>query len=1076
MSAPDATPTQPARPAAGAAPASHAGGGGASIITRIIHFALAQKMVILLLTGLLIIAGVRAFNRVPIEAFPDPDDVHVQVITLWPGQAAEEVESLVTRPAEMQLNGTPGLTSLRSVSMFGLSVITLTFEDGVNDNFARQQTIEKMQGVQLPNGANWQLAALATSTGEVYRYIIKGPPGVPLEELHAIEDWVIEPALRRVPNVADVNVFGGGVKQYQVVVNPALLVEHGVTMAQVITALGNNSLNVGGGPLRVGEQTVVVRGVGQLQTVEDVEAVCIASNNGRPVFVRDIGTARTGMAERQGYAAFYRAAEGDQPAETIDDVIEGIVLQRKGSNAIDVVRGVENVVRELNSIILPKGVTVTPTYLRTELVSSTVRTVLHNLIEGAILVTLILIAFTSSIRASLVVATIIPLSLLTAFLVLDFKGVPANLLSFGAVDFGMIVDAPVVLVEAVLVRKAMQNAGANWGQTVETTSAHLGRSILFAKLIVIVSLIPIFTFERVEGRIFRPMALTMAAAIAGATIMTLTLVPLLATWWLKGGKARGPNLFVRALCGLYRVTLKWCLEHRLITLIGAGLLMAWSIRLGTMLGTEFIPKLDEGNIWLTVTQPLSISVDRARATERQIREILQDYPEVRIVYSQLGRPDDGTDAKGLNNIEVAAYLRPRDQWTTRSADGQVVDKEGLIALMNERLRQIPGVEYNFSQVIEDNVEEALSGVKGELAIKIFGDDLKTLQQVGETVRAEIAKVPGVADLAVERLSGQPNLNVKLNRREIARYGLDAQTVLTAVDAGVGGRVVSSVTEGQRRFDLAVRYDEPFRADPEAISRIWVDTPAGQRLPLAELCTIANEDGASRISRDANSRRIAIKCGIRGRDMGSFVAEAQQRVAENVTFPQGYRITWEGQFENLRRASQRLMIIVPASLLLVIGLLFMAFQRLRYALTIVLCVPLALIGGISLLHFTHTHLSVSAMIGFIALSGVCVQDGLILVGQFNALRVSGMPLRDAVLQGGVSRLRPVLMTALMAAIGMFPAATSHGIGSEVQRPLATVVLGGMISAALLTLVVLPVIYELIESTFPAEPTTIGDLAE
>lgn len=1044
------------------------------MIARMIHFALAQRLVTLLLAALLVVGGVRAFFHVPIEAFPDPDDVHVQVITLWPGQAAEEVESLVTRPAEQQLNGTPGLTNLRSVSMFGLSVITLTFEDGIADNFARAQVIEKMQGASLPSGATWQLAALATSTGEIFRYVITGD--LPLEELHAIEDWVIEPALRQIPNVADVNVFGGGIKQYQVIVSPSLLVQHGVTLAQVTQALANNNLNVGGGALGVGEQTVVVRGVGLLQRVEDIESIAVATQAGRPVFVRDVASVRTGMAPRQGYAAFYRAAEA--PGDTdlrIDDVIEGIVLQRKGSNAVTVVEAVEKTVEALNRSRLPKGVRILPIYRRTELVSNTVHTVLHNLVEGALLVTLVLVVFTSSPRAALVVASVIPLSLLSAFLVLEYKGVAANLLSFGAVDFGMIVDAAVVIVEAVLVRKAV-GAAADFRLMVESTSAHMGRSILFAKVIIITSLIPIFTFERVEGRIFRPMALTIAAAIAGATILTLTLVPLLSGWLLRGGRGHGPNLLVRLLTRAYRATLGWCLDNRGFTIAGAVLLLAWSVRLGSTLGTEFLPKLDEGNIWLTCVQPLSVGVDTGRDTARRVREILESFPESRLVYSQLGRPDDGTDAKGLNNLEVAVYLKPREQWTTRDASGKITDKEGLVSLMNERLSEIPGLELNFSQIIEDNVEEALSGVKGELAIKVFGDDLGVLQEQGEAVRAVLADIPGVADLAVERLSGQPNLNLRLNRAAIARYGLDAQTVLGVIDAGVGGKSVSFVSEGQRRFDLAVRLEEPVRGTPEQIARLWVDTPSGQRIPLAELCSVASEDGASRISREGNSRRIAIKCGIRGRDMGSFVAEAQRRVAEQVRLPEGYRITWEGQFENQRRASARLAVIVPGSLLLVIGLLFMAFQRLRYALMIIICVPLALIGGISLLYSTGARLSISAMIGFIALSGVCVQNGLILVGQFNALRNAGMPLRDAVMQGAAARLRSVLMTALMAAIGMYPAATSTGIGSEVQRPLALVILGGMISAAFLTLIVLPVVYDVVETIFPAEPTTVGDLVD
>ena len=1034
------------------------------MVRKFVDFAIDQRIVTLALVGLLIVFGVYAYNRVPVEAFPDPDDVHVEVITLWPGQAAEEVESLVTRPAEQQLNGTPGLTSLRSVSMFGLSDITLTFEDGTEDNFARAQVLEKMQGVNLPTSANWQLAALTTSTGEVFRYVLRSKD-MKLEDIRAYQDWVIEPHLRQVPNVADVVAFGGGVKQFQVSVHPELLLQHKVTLAQVYAALQNSNLNIGGGTLPIGEQTFVIRGVGLLQTLPDIGSVVVAANDGRPVYVRDVAEVGTGMAPRQGRAAWFRAPVGDQGAQEVDDVVEGIVLQRKGSNAVEVVRGVRTKIDELNNFVLPKNLRIERTYDRTELVNSTVNTVLHNLAEGAILVIAVLLLFTSSLRGALIVGAVIPLSLLSAFIFLYVKRVPANLLSFGAVDFGMIVDAAVVVVEAVLVRKALGEV-QDFKELCRSTTTHLGRAILFAKLIIITALIPIFTFERVEGRIFRPMAFTIAAAIIGATILTLTLVPLLCSMFLGKGRAAGPNAFVRGLTWAYERSLRLALELNAATILAAVLLLAGALALGTRLGTEFLPKLDEGNIWLTVTMPLSISQEQAKANEVRIREILKSFPESRQIYSQLGRPDDGTDPKGQNNLEVAVYLPPHEQWTTKGANGAVVDKDGLIAQMNAKLQELPGLEYNFSQIIEDNVEEALSGVKGELAIKLFGDDLVTLQSKADEVRRVLASVRGVADLAVEQISGQPNLNIKLKRDAIARYGLDAQTVLSVVETGVGGKVAGSMLEGQKRFDLVLRLDERSRSTPERIGALWVDTPAGQRIPLAELADIRIEEGASRISRDRNSRRVALKCGIRGRDMGSFVAEAQSRVRSEVSLPPGYFITWEGQFENQQRATERLMIIVPISLLLVVAWLFAAFQRLRYALLIIANVPLALIGGIILLYASGTRLSVSAMIGFIALSGVCVQNGLILVGQFNALRVKGHPLRVAVMEGAKSRLRPVMMTSLMAAIGMYPAAVSKGIGSEVQRPLALVILGGMISAALLTLVILPVLYEWLERRFPA----------
>ena len=752
------------------------------------------------------------------------------------------------------------------------------------------------------------------------------------------------------------------------------------------------------------------------------------------------------------------------------------MLHRKGSNALDVVAGVRDKVEYLNRYVLPHGVRLVPTYERTELVHNTVTTVLHNLGEGALLVVLILLVFTSSLRGALIVATVIPLSLLTAFIFLYVRGIPANLLSFGAVDFGMIVDAAVVVVEAILVHKLVAPRATDFGDLCQATTTHLGRAILFAKLIIITALIPIFTFQRVEGRIFRPMAFTIAAAIFGATVLTLTLVPLLCATFLRGGRAPRPNLLVRGIVYVYERVLAFSLRYKLVPVTASAALLALALGVAPRLGTEFIPKLDEGNIWLTVTMPLSVAPEQARDTEQRIRGILRGFPESRLIYSQLGRPDDGTDPKGQNNLEIAIYLPPQAQWTTHGPDGRAVDKDGLIALMNARLAELPGLELNFSQIIEDNVEEALSGVKGELALKIFGDDLRVLQDKGEEVRRVLADVPGIADLAVERLAGQPNLNVRLRRDAIARYGLDAQTVLALVETGVGGKVAGSFLEGQRRYDLVVRLNEDARATPERIGRLWVDTPAGQRIPLSELAEVRFEDGASRISRDRNSRRIALRCGVRGRDMGGFVADAQARVQHAVQLPPGYTMTWEGQFENQQRATARLFVIVPVSLLMIVGLLFLALQRLRYALLILVTVPLALIGGIALLYFSGTHLSVSAMIGFIALSGVSVQNGLILVGQFNTLRAQGQALRDAVVAGARVRVRPVLMTALMASLGMYPAAVSHGIGSEVQRPLALVILGGMLSAAVLTLILLPVLYDWLERAWPAPVTAPEGLVD
>jgi cobalt-zinc-cadmium resistance protein CzcA len=1040
------------------------------MVKKLIDFALDQRIVMIALLLVFIGYGWYAYRELPVEAFPDPDDPHVQVITLWPGQAAEDVEAQVTLPTEQQLNSTPRLTAIRSTSMFGLSVVTLTFEDDVDDNIARSQVIERMQGVTLPTGAQWQLGALTTSTGEVYRYVIRDSRHK-LEEVRAVQDWVIEPSLRQVPGVGDVNAFGGGTKQYQVFVKPELLSQHRVTLQQVFQALQNNNLNIGGNILKTGEQSLVVRGVGVLTGVDDIGNVVVANYNGHPVYVRNVADVRTGMAPRQGIAAFRRRADNGRIDQS-DDIVEAIALNRKGTNALKVIDGIKAQVAYLNESVLPHvlpGAKIVPIYDRTELVDQTLHTVMHNLLYGAILIFVICFVFTSNLRAALVIWLVIPLALLAAFVTLHLKGVAANLLSFGAVDFGILVDAAVVIVEAILVRQALGPPQTDFRELVRNTSSGLARPMLFAKLILVVSLIPIFTFQRVEGRIFQPMALTIAGAILGATIVTFTVVPLAASALLKSRRQTHENLVTSWLKVGYERAIRLALNYKALTIGLAITLLSMSIYVGRHLGTEFLPKLDEGNIWMDVTMPLSISPDTAKNNERKIRQILQSFPESRLIFTQLGRPDDGTDTKGWNHLEVGVYLPSHDQWVTRGADGKVVDKDRLIAQMNQRLQELPGLTFNFSQYIEDNVEEALSGVQGELAIKLFGDDLKVLQQKGEEIRKAISRVPGNADLEVEQLSGQPNLTITPKPDALARYGVDRQTVLSLVETGLGGKTAGTLLEGQRRFDIVVRLNQPARSAVGRIGDLWVDTPTSQRIPLATLADIRLETGAARIQRDANRRRIAVKCSIRGRDMGSFVADAQQKVAAAVALPRGYDLTWEGQFENQRRANARLRIVIPLSLLLIMMLLYWAFKRVRYAVLVMINVPFVLVGAIALLIVTRTNLSVSAMIGFIALAGVSVLNGTVLVAQFNQLRAQGIPLREAVIQGSKIRMRPVLMTALMAAIGMYPMATSHGIGSEVQRPLALVILGGMLSAVALMLIVLPVLYDLFEFYLPAEVT-------
>jgi cobalt-zinc-cadmium resistance protein CzcA len=1046
------------------------------MIKKLISFAIEQRLVMAALLAVFVGFGINAYRELPVEAFPDVDDPQVQILTQYPGQSAEDVEAQVTRPTEEQLNSTPQLKSMRSTSIFGLSVVTMTFEDTVDLNIARANVLNNMQQVNLPAGVQWQMSSLTTSVNEVFRYVIKDPYHK-IEEIRAVEDWVLEPSFRQLEGVGDFETYGGALKQYQVFVKPELLSQHGVTLQQVFQVLQNNNLNVGGNILKSGQQALVIRGMGLLRTTSEIGNVPITTYNARPVYIKDVADVTTGPGPRQGISAItWKMPDGS--TLNADDIIEAVVLNRQGTDALKVIERIRGQVDHLNRDVLPQilpGAQIVPTYDRTDLVETTLHTVLHNLLLGGVLILIISVLFTGNVLAAVVIWMVIPLALLSAFVALYLKGIPANLLSFGAVDFGILVDAAVVIVEAILVAKlaVADQPHGDFDLLVRDTSSGLARSMIFSQLILIVALVPIFTFQRVEGRIFRPMALTFAGAIVGAILVTFSVVPLASSILLKRGKAREENFVARGLRNGYGRVINVLLDFPIPTLCAAVLILIGAFLLATQLGTEFLPKLDEGNIWLDVNMPLSISPDAAKDNERKLRAILAEFPESKEIVTQLGRPEDGYDDKGWNHIEVAVFFPAHDQWTTRDpVTHEVVDKEGLIAQMNAKLnRAMPGCSFNFSQVIEDNVEEALSGVQGELVIKLFGDDLDTLQAKGEELARIISQVPGNADLECEKLQGQPDLKVEVDRAAVARYGTDAQTVLSLVQTGLGGQAAGNILEGQRTFPLSVRLAAPARQEVSRIGDLWIDTASGQRIPLKSLTSIKLETGSSRIMRDYNRRRIAVKCSIRGRDMGSFVADAQDRVNRLLkpTLPHGYEITWEGQFENQRRANARLMVIVPLSVLGIVVLLYWAFRRLRYALIILTDVPFAIVGGIVILYFTHTALSVSATIGFIALAAVSVQNGMILIGQFNHFRSKGMGLKQAVAAGAEARVRPVTMTALIALLGMLPMALSRGVGSEVQRPLALVIVGGMVSAVILTLLVLPVLYETIERWFPAEVT-------
>jgi heavy metal efflux system protein len=1029
------------------------------MLEKIIAFALQQRLFVLAAAVVAVIAGVSAWFALPIEAFPDVQDVQVQIVTPFPGQAPEEVERAVSVPVEREMNGVARMTQVRSVSIFGLSVVTVTFADRTDDYFARQQVLEKLQNVVLPPGATPSLGPLTNAVGEIYRYVLQAPPEMPITEVRALQDWVIRPALRRVVGVVEVVSFGGEVKEYQVRVDPQALRKHGVTLDRLSAALTAGSGNAGGGVVRRGDEALVVRSLGLYRTVDDIRRVVVATSNGSPVFVGDVAEVAVGSRARSGIVAF----------NDHDSVVQGIVQMTKGFNAS---LAVENVREELEALapLLPPGVKIVPFYDRTELVKHTVHTVTENLAVGAALVVAILLVFLRDWRAAAIVAAVIPLSLLVAFVFMDVKGVSANLVSLGSVDFGIIVDSAVVLVEALMVKLAIGKADTlaqhqtyAWRlQVLRGTAVSMGNPILFSKAIIILAFLPIFTFQRVEGKIFSPMAYTLSFALAGAIVLTLVLVPTLLSFALKtSDMAERHSGWMDRMRARYRTVLLAAFRRRR-TVVAASLCVLVLAVVGvTRLGSEFLPKLDEGNVWLTITLPPSTALDRSKEVERVVRGILRSYPEVKNVITHVGRPDDGTDPKGPNNMEIMADLAPRDGWRFSS-------KEALVADMARRIRAMPGVPTNFSQVIEDNVEEALSGVKGEIAVKIHGPDLEVLEDKGAQVAAVLSGIRGSADVAAIQVGGATELDVTLDREKLSRYGLQVADVNRTVTTALAGATVATFHDAGRSFDVTVRLAAPFRDAAGAVAEVPVALPTGDgTIPLGELAHIEVRQGAARISREAGGRTVAVKANLLGRDQGSFVEEAQRRVADQVKLPAGYTMTWGGQFENQQRALARLRVIVPLSVLGIFVLLFGAFRSMPTALLILAMVPFTLVGGVAGLGFAGMHLSISAAVGFIAVAGISVQNGVIMVERFLGAIRNGARAGEAVLDGAVERLRPIVMTALMAGLGLLPAALSHGIGSETQRPFAVVIVGGIVSATLFTLLLLPLLFGWIAGDTPSE---------
>jgi len=1026
------------------------------MIRYLVDFALQNKVLVLSVGVLLLIWGIISFHTLPVEAYPDVADKYVWVITQWPGRAAEEVEQQVTVPIEVQLNGVGHKTRLRSISLAGLSFVTVIFDDDSDNLRNRQQVLEKLTLVNLPAGLNPQIGPDFSPAGQIYFYTLTSAnPRYDVMELKALQDWVVFKRLMSVSNVAAVSIFGGETREYQVQVDPDRLVSYGLTIGQVEQALAANNVNAGGSFIEKGQQAYNIRAIGLMQDVADIGATFLKTQNGTPVRVRDVAIVIQGPKIRLGRLgkAIHRQ---DGKVIDNDDVIEGIVQMRKGAEAEATLRGIHEEVQHLNRYVLPPGVKIVPHLDRDDLVHYTTHTVLRNLAEGIILVVIVLFLFLGNVRSAMIVALTIPFSLFFAAILLDVRHIPANLLSLGALDFGMIVDGCVVMVENILRR--LENAEVtdpNIGDTIRAAAHEVQRPVFYAIVIIITAYLPIFTLQRVEGRLFQPMAWTVAFALLGALLFSMLLAPVLASFLFRHRQEEWSNPVLAGAISHYRRALEWCIQHRGIT-VGAGalaLVSAIFLALSGVVGSEFLPHLDEGAIWARGTMAPSIGPHEGRRIMDQARLAFAGFPEVTQVVTQIGRSDDGTDATGFFNTEYFVDLKPKKNWRSQFHK----DKEKLISAMDREVSKIPGVTWGFSQPIADNMEEAVSGVKGELAVKVVGPDLKELETKAEQIKEVMAKVPGVEDLGVFRVLGQPNVNMVVNRQKADRFGINVADVQDAIETAVGGKPVSQVLQGEQRFDLVVRYQEPFRRTVEDIANIRLLSPAGERVSLRELCDIKLEDGASMIYREANSRYIAIKYSVRGRDLGSTVEEAIRRVNRQVKLPPEYSLDWAGEYESQKRADARLAVIVPTTILLILLILYTAFRSFKWAWLILLTVAMAPIGGVLALLITGTHFSVSSGIGFLALFGVSVQVGLIMVEYINQRRTRGMSVLDAAIEGATLRLRPIMMTMMVATLGLLPAALSHDIGSDSQRPFAIVIVGGLITDLVMGIFLLPTLY-------------------
>jgi cobalt-zinc-cadmium resistance protein CzcA len=1042
------------------------------MINYIVNFALRSKMLVLSLGILLLIWGIISFHRLPVEAYPDVADKYAWVITQWPGRAAEEVEQQVTIPIETQLNGVGHMTHLRSLSLAGLSFITVIFDDDSENLQNRQQVLEKLTLVNLPTGLNPQIGPDFSPVGQIYFYtLISTNPRYRVMDLKALQDWVVFKYLMSAPNVASVSSFGGETREYQVQVNPDKLVSYGLGIAQVEQVLTANNVNAGGSFIEKGQQAYNIRVVGLMKNTDDIGATVLKAQNGTPVRIRDIAVVTQGSKIRLGRLGKAIRHEDGRVVDN-DDVVEGIVQMRKGAEAEATLAAIDVKVEELNQRILPPGVKIVPHIDRDDLVRYTTHTVLRNLSEGIALVVLILFLFLGNARSAFIVALTMPFSLFFAAILLDLRQIPANLLSLGALDFGMIVDTCVVMVENILRRLEEPDAQEhNIGWTIQLAAHEVQRPVFFARAIVIASYLPILTLQRVEGRLFTPMAWTVVFALLGSLVFSMLLAPVLASYLFRRGTHEWRNPVLVWTTAHYRRSVEWCITHRPITLGMAGLagLLTLYLALGGVIGSEFLPHLDEGAIWARGTLDPSTGPTEGTRVMNQARLVFASFPEVKQVVSQVGRSDDGTDATGFFNTEYFVDLKSRKHWRSEFHD----DKEELIAAMDKEVEKIPGVTWGFSQPIADNMEEAVSGVKGELAVKIFGSDLKELENKANEIADVMRKVPGITDLGVFRVLGQPNLNLTVNRQKTDRFAINVADVQDAIQTAAGGNPVSQVLDGEQRFDLVVRYQEPFRRTIDDIANIRILAPSGERVALGQLCDVKVEDGASMIYREGNSRYIAIKYSVRGRDLGSTVEEAMKNVNAKVKLPTGYYLDWAGEYASQKRANRRLAIIIPLTILLIFMILYTMFRSFKWSLLVLINVSLAPLGGLLALWLTGTHFSVSSGIGFLALFGVSVQTGVIMLEYINQIRTRGENVLNAAITGATLRLRPILMTMLVATFGLLPAAMSHDIGSDSQRPFAIVIVGGLLVALVIGLFLLPTLYVWMARSGDVLPEPDGD---